>query len=180
MKRQTRGTSRRKSAKKKELGKYKSGLEKTCGSLLAESGLSFAYEEHEYELVPKFRYPAPYWKMTPKSKGLIDKTDKVVLPIKYTPDFVAKDGSWIIETKGYIHSHHDFPMRWKLFMQYLMDRGEPLPMLFICRNRRQIEQAIYLIKSKNKEDEARNKSRASRTALRNSRKQDDRSDHELL
>ncbi len=75
-----------------------------------------------------------YWKMTPKSKGFIDKTNKVVLPIKYTPDFVAKDGSWIIETKGYIHSHHDFPMRWKLFMDYLMKLGEPLPMLFICRN----------------------------------------------
>ena len=173
MKRQTRSTSRRKSAKKKELGKYKSGLEKTCGSLLAESGISFAYEEHEYELMPKFRYPATYWKMTPKSKGLIDKTDKVVLPIKYTPDFVAKDGSWIIETKGYIHSHHDFPMRWKLFMDYLMKRGEPLPMLFICRNRRQIEQAIYLIKSQKKEDENRNNSRRSRRQVRNCSGKDD-------
>ena len=178
MKRQTRGTSRRKSAKKKELGKYKSGLEKTCGSLLSESGLAFSYEEHEYELVSKFRYPAPYWKMTPKSKGLIDKTDKVVLPIKYTPDFVAKDGSWIIETKGYIHSHHDFPMRWKLFMQYLMERDEPLPMLFICRNRRQIEQAIYLIKSKMKEDGLRNHSRANRRQVRNGGATNDRSDRQ--
>ncbi len=180
MKRQTRGTSRRKSAKKKELGKYKSGLEKTCGSLLSECGLDFAYEEHEYELVPKFRYPAPYWKMTPKSKGLIDKTDKVVLPIKYTPDFVAKDGSWIIETKGYIHSHHDFPMRWKLFMQYLLDRDEPLPMLFICRNRRQIEQAIYVIKSKMKEDARENNSRSNRRKVRASCGEDDRSDSQLL
>ena len=148
MKRQRKGTTKRKSAKKKDLGKYKSGLEKTCGNLLAESGLSFAYEEREYEILPKFNYPQTYFKMTPKSKSLIDKTGKVVLPIKYTPDFVAKDGSWIIETKGYIHSHHDFPMRWKLFMDYLMKLGEPLPMLFICRNKQQIEEAIQIIKSK--------------------------------
>ena len=147
MKRQRKGTTKRESAKKKDLGKYKSGLEKTCGNLLAESGLSFAYEEREYEILPKFKYPQTYFKMTPKSKSLIDKTGKVVLPIRYTPDFVAKDGSWIIETKGYIHSHHDFPMRWKLFMDYLMKLGEPLPMLFICRNKQQIEEAIQIIKS---------------------------------
>ena len=147
MKRQRKGTTKRKSAKKKDLGKYKSGLEKTCGNLLAESGLSFAYEEREYEILPKFNYPQTYFKMTPKSKSLIDKTGKVVLAIRYTPDFVAKDGSWIIETKGYIHSHHDFPMRWKLFMDYLMKLGEPLPMLFICRNKQQIEEAIQIIKS---------------------------------
>ena len=102
--------------------------------------------------MPKFNYPETYWKMTPKSKGLIDKTGKVVLPIKYTPDFVAKDESWIIETKGFIHSHHDFPMRWKLFMDYLMKRDAPLPMLFICRNRQQIEEAIEIIKTNEKED----------------------------
>ena len=102
--------------------------------------------------MPKFHYPQTYWKMTPKSKGLIDKTGKVVLPIKYTPDFVAKDESWIIETKGFIHSHHDFPMRWKLFMDYLMKRDAPLPMLFICRNKQQIEEAIEIIKRNGKED----------------------------
>ena len=179
MKRQQKGTSKRKTAKKKELGKYKSGLEKTCGNLLAESGLPFAYEEHEYEIMPKFKYPQTYWKMTPKSKGLIDKTDKVVLPIKYTPDFVAKDGSWIIETKGYIHSHHDFPMRWKLFMNYLMGLGEPLPMLFICRNRRQIEQAIYIIKQ-TKKDEKSNPHRRARKALRGRSREDAGDNHELL
>ena len=57
MKRKTNGTPKRKSAKKRSLGKYKSGLEKTCADLLAESGLSFTYETHEYMLVDKFRYP---------------------------------------------------------------------------------------------------------------------------
>jgi len=179
VKRQTKKSSRKGSSKKKDLGKYKSGLEKTCGNLLAELGLDFAYEEHEYEIMPKFWYPQTYWKMTPKSKGLIDKTNKVVLPIKYTPDFVAKDGSWIIETKGYIHSHHDFPMRWKLFMDYLIKKGEPLPMLFICRNKRQIEQAIYIIKQTKKDEEA-NPYRRARQAVRRRAREDAGDHHELL
>lgn len=148
MKRQKQGTTRRKSARKRQLGKYKSGLEKTCADLLSESGLSFDYEEREYMLVDSFKYEATYWKMTAKKKELTDRTGRVVLPIKYTPDFVAKDGSWIIETKGYTPSHHDFPMRWKLFLKYLSEREEPLPSLFICRNRQQIEEAIEIIKSR--------------------------------
>jgi len=148
VKRQKQGTTRRKSARKRQLGKYKSGLEKTCADLLSESGLSFDYEEREYVLVDSFKYEATYWKMTAKKKELTDRTGRVVLPIKYTPDFVAKDGSWIIETKGYTPSHHDFPMRWKLFLKYLSEREEPLPSLFICRNRQQIEEAIEIIKSR--------------------------------
>lgn len=146
MKRKTKGTPKRKSAKKRNLGKYKSGLEKTCADLLAESGLSFTYETHEYMLVDKFRYPGVYLKMTAKGKDLSDRTDRVVLPIKYTPDFVGPDGGWIIETKGYAPSHHDFPMRWKLFLKHLIDSGEPVPALFICKNKHQVEQAIVKLK----------------------------------
>lgn len=144
-------TTRRKSAKKRNLGRYKSGLEKTCADLLAESGLPFLYEEIEYTLVDSFRYEEQYWKMTSKRKDLSDRTGKVNLPIRYTPDFVAKDKSWIIETKGYLPSHHDFPMRWKLFLRYLMDSNEPLPLLFVCKNREQIQQAIDIIKCNQKD-----------------------------
>ena len=147
MKRKTNGTPRRKSAKKRNLGKYKSGLEKTCADLLAESGLSFTYETHEYMLLNKFRYPGTYLKMTTKGKDLSDRTDSMVLPIKYTPDFVGPSGEWIIETKGYTPSHHDFPMRWKLFLRHLIDPGEPLPALFICKNKQQVEQAIEKLKT---------------------------------
>lgn len=140
-------TTRRKSAKKRNLGRYKSGLEKTCADLLAESGLKFTYEEEEFLILESFRYEQTYFKMTAKAKLMSDRTGKVVLPIKYTPDFVAVDGSWIIETKGYLPSHHDFPMRWKLFLNYLRERDEPMPALFICRNREQIQQAIDIIKN---------------------------------
>jgi len=146
VRRNAKGTPKRKSAKKRNLGKYKSGLEKTCADLLAESGLSFTYETHEYVLVNKFNYPGTYLKMTAKGKDLVDRTDRAVLPIKYTPDFIGPSEGWIIETKGYTPSHHDFPMRWKLFLKYLMDSGEPVPALFICKNKHQVEQAIVKIK----------------------------------
>jgi hypothetical protein len=146
VKRRSKGTTKRKSAKKRNLGKYKSGLEKTCADLLAESGLSFTYESMEFVLLDKFRYDGVYLKATAKKKDLSDRSNKVVLPIKYTPDFVGPNGEWIIETKGYTPSHHDFPMRWKLFLRHLIDSGEPIPALFICKNRQQIEEAIVKLK----------------------------------
>ena len=60
MKKSKKGTPKRKSAKKRNLGKYKSGLEKTCADMLSESGLSFTYETHEYMLMDKFRYPGTF------------------------------------------------------------------------------------------------------------------------
>jgi hypothetical protein len=142
-----RKSAKKKSAKKKQLGKYKSGLELDAARILSESGLPFLYEEKEYYVMDKFRYEGVYQKMTPKAKDLRDRSNSIVLPIKYTPDFVAKDESWIIETKGYIPSHHDFPMRWKLFLKHLSETLDEMPMVFICRNKHQIEQAIKVIKN---------------------------------
>ena len=76
MKRSKKGTARRKTAKKKNLGKYKSGLEKTCADLLSDSGLKFSYEQHEYVLLEKFRYPGTYLKMTSKAKDLSDRSNR--------------------------------------------------------------------------------------------------------
>jgi hypothetical protein len=146
VKRAKRGTPPRASARKKQLGRYKSGLEKQCADLLCDHGLDFDYEEVEYTLVDQFKYEGVYHKMTASSKELSDRTGKAVLAIKYTPDFVAKDRSWIIETKGFTPSHHDFPMRWKLFLRYLSDLGKT-PKLFIVKNREQIEEAIRIIKN---------------------------------
>lgn len=133
--------SRKRPSKKKNLGRFKSALEKYCSDKLRESGVDFVYEQHTYELLPSFRYPHRYLKMTPKSKALIDRTNSVQQPIRYTPDFVAKDESWVIETKGFIPSHHDFPMRWKLFLKYLIDNNKGCN-VYIARNRQQVDEAI--------------------------------------
>jgi hypothetical protein len=128
-------------SKKRNLGKFKSAIEKYCNDQLRAAGLDFYYEQKEYELMPSFRYPNRYLKMTAKKKDLTNRSNSVQLPIRYTPDFVAKDGSWIIETKGYLPSHHDFPMRWKLFLKYLVDNDMDCA-VYIAKNKHQVDQVI--------------------------------------
>jgi hypothetical protein len=87
VKRKTR-TPKRRSARKKHLGRYASSIEKYCADQLKEYGIAFDYEEHTYELLEKFRFPNKYFKMTSKRKDMTDRSGSVVLPITYTPDFV--------------------------------------------------------------------------------------------
>ena len=127
---------------KKTLGRYKSNLEKYCADQLSEYGLSFDYEEHEFVLIDSFRFPYRYWKMTSKAKLMSDRSGAKQLPIKYTPDFVGRGHDWIIETKGmYLGSHHDFPMRWKLFLRYLTLNELPYA-VYLAKNKEQVDQAI--------------------------------------
>ena len=92
----------------------------------------------------KFRFPNKYFKMTAKGKEMRDRTGSIVLPITYKPDFVGRDHDWIIETKGYLPSHHDFPMRWKLFMQYLVGTDSK-SIIFLAKNSGQVDHAIQEI-----------------------------------
>lgn len=133
--------TRKRPSRKKNLGKFKSAIEKYCNDALRAANIDFSYEEHTYELMPKFRFPHRYLKMTPKSKTLVDRTNGIQQPIKYTPDFVCKSESWVIETKGYIPTHHDFPMRWKLFLKFLVDNDMNCN-VYIARNRQQVDEAI--------------------------------------
>ena len=128
-------------SRKRNLGKFKSALEKYCSDQLRSAGLDFVYEEVEYELMSSFKYPKRYLKMTAKKKDLSDRSGSTQLPIRYTPDFVAKDRSWIIETKGYLPSHHDFPMRWKLFLKHLVDNNLDCA-VYIAKNKHQVDQVI--------------------------------------
>lgn len=143
MKRKTR-TPKRRSARKKKLGRYASSIEKYCADQLKEYGLAFDYEEETFELVDSFRFPNKYFKMTSKRKDMADRSGSVVLPITYTPDFVGKDHRWIIETKGYLPSHHDFPMRWKLFLRHLVGQDSNC-IVFLAKNSGQVDQAIQEI-----------------------------------
>ena len=125
-------------SKKKQLGKYKSSIEKYCATQLREHGIPFSYEEKQFTLVESF-------KMTTKRKDMSDRSNSIQQPIRYTPDFVCKDSKWIIETKGYLPSHHDFPMRWKLFLKYIMDK-EMNCEVYLAKNKLQVDQAIREIK----------------------------------
>lgn len=142
--------TRKRASKKKNLGKFKSALEKYCSDKLREEKIPFTYEQHEYTLVEGFRFPHTYLKMTTKRKTLMDRSNSWQHPIRYTPDFVGKDERWIIETKGYLPSHHDFPMRWKLFLRFLVENNKDCS-VYIARNRSQVDEAIENIKSQGRE-----------------------------
>tara|TARA_R100000005_G_C5001241_1_gene208323 strand:+ start:3551 stop:3994 length:444 start_codon:yes stop_codon:yes gene_type:complete len=136
---------RKTKSKKKSLGKFKSSIEKYCSDSLRESGIAFSYEEKEFVLSESFRFTNKYFKMTAKKPLMTDRSNSVQHPIRYTPDFVCKDHKWIIETKGYLPSHHDFPMRWKLFLKHIMDNNLGYD-VYLAKNKKQVDQAIVEIK----------------------------------
>lgn len=125
----------------------KSGLEKYCNKRLQEEGFDFEYEGTSYEILPPFEYQGTYRSMTNGSGKLIDKTGKKVRGIKYTPDFILHKNKTIIETKGYIRSNHSFPLRFKLFLSYLVDNNMSDWSIFLVKNREQVNTAIEIIKN---------------------------------
>jgi len=131
--------------KKKSLGKFASAIEKYCSDKLRESGIAFSYESEQFVLMESFRFEHKYFKMTAKGKDMSDRTNSVQHPIRYTPDFVGKDSKWIIETKGYLPSHHDFPMRWKIFLKHIMDNKLGYD-VYLAKNKRQVDQCVLEIK----------------------------------
>mgnify|MGYP003629221740 FL=1 len=132
---------------KKPLGKFKSSIEKYCSDALRENGIPFSYEEETFVLMESFRFPHRYLKMTTKKPDMSDRSDSIQQPIRYTPDFMGKGSKWVIETKGYLPSHHDFPMRWKLFLKHIVDNALGYD-VYLAKNQKQVNQAILSIKER--------------------------------
>jgi hypothetical protein len=124
----------------------KSTLETYCYDQLKEAKLKFYYEPETFELVSSFRYGGVYYKSSKGKDVMTNATERVVLPVKYTPDFVSHEHKFIIETKGYVPSQHTFPLRWKLFLHYLRDNDMDDYMLFIPKNKKQVDETIRVIK----------------------------------
>jgi len=128
-------------AKKKSYGVYKNSLEKYCGDSLKKHGHKFQYES-QFVLVEGFHYPSDHFKSVPKKKELVKVTGKKTLPIKYKPDFYLPDAKVFIETKGFVRANDSFPLRWKLFLRYLMDSDMSDHAVFIPKNRGQVDEVI--------------------------------------
>ena len=133
--------------KKKSFGIYRSGLEKYCGDSLKQHKYKFDYEQ-EFVLVEGFTYPSDYFKSVPKNKELVNATGKKVLPIKYKPDFYLPKEKVFIETKGFVRANDSFPLRWKLFMGYLMSAGMSDHALFIPKNKGQVDEIMKYLNSR--------------------------------
>lgn len=145
MKKNSRTHRTRSERAKPRLGMYKSQLEKYCAEKLAHAGIPFGYETKEFVLQDKFTYNGVYHKMTKGSHALLDKSNSVVLPIKYTPDFMGISHNFIIETKGFVHDQHTFLLRWKMFLEYLVNNEKDPPALFLPKNKQQVDQAVDII-----------------------------------
>lgn len=126
--------------------KLKSSLEAYCYDALRGAKLQFDYEEHKYYLMDGFKYEGVYHKATRGKDIMVDKTGKAVLGVTYTPDFVSEKHKFVIETKGWVPSQHTFTIRWKMFLHHMNDTGKGDWMLFIPRNRKQVDDAINIIK----------------------------------
>jgi hypothetical protein len=112
---------------------------------LKAAGLEFSYEGDSFTLLDSFRYDGVQFKSVKSKKDLVDYSGKLTRAITYKPDFVSHKHKFVIEVKGFIPSQHTFPLRWKLFLRYLMDNDMGDYRLYIPRNQSQVNEMITII-----------------------------------
>ena len=72
------------------------------------------------------------------------KKAKIILNIKYTPDFVGR--GFIIETKG--RANESFPLRWKMFKKLVAENKIEPFVLYKPQNQKECDETIRLILKK--------------------------------
>jgi hypothetical protein len=126
---------------------FASGLEKFMYKSLKDAKIEFRYEDESFELLPSFNFNNDCYERQSNGKGdFINRGNKKVLNIKYTPDFIGED--FIIETKG--RANESFPLRWKMF-KYLMHLMNDKRTLYKPQNQDQCLKTVKLILEKRKD-----------------------------
>jgi hypothetical protein len=126
---------------------FASGLEKFMYKSLRDAKIEFRYEDESFELLPSFNFNNDCYERQSNGKGdFINRGNKKVLNIKYTPDFIGED--FIIETKG--RANESFPLRWKMF-KYLMHLMNDKRTLYKPQNQDQCLETVKLILKKRKD-----------------------------
>ena len=125
---------------------FASGLEKYTYLSLKNNKLFEGYENQVFQLVESFDFRNKTYEKQANGKGdYINRGEKKILGIKYTPDFVGKD--FIIECKGM--ANESFPIRWKLFKLWLT-KNKIGKTLYKPQNQTEVDLTIMLIKEKRK------------------------------
>ena len=125
---------------------FASGLEKYMYQALKKAKIKAEYEGRSYTLIEGFDFESSSYERQSNGKGqFVDRGNKKILPIKYTPDFVGDD--FIIETKG--RANESFPIRWKLFKRFI-NKCYPRVTLYKPQNQKECDQVIELLTKKNK------------------------------
>ena len=124
---------------------FASGLEKYMYLALKEAKIKARYEGETYVLQDSFEFKNESYERQANGKGdLVNRGQKKILNIKYTPDFVSD--SFIIECKG--RANESFPLRWKMFKKYVNDNLKHV-ILYKPQNQKECDKVIELI-TKNK------------------------------
>ena len=120
---------------------FASGLERYMYQALKSAKIKADYEGRTYTLIDGFNFDNESYERQSNGKGeLINRGNKKILPIKYTPDFT--NDSFIIECKG--RANESFPMRWKLFKRFI-NRCYPHVTLYKPQNQKECDKVIELI-----------------------------------
>ena len=123
---------------------FASGLEKYMYQALKKAKIKAEYEGKTFVLIDGFEFELSSYERQSNGKGqFVDRGNKKILPIKYTPDFVGKD--FIIECKG--RANESFPIRWKLFKRFIND-WQPRVTLFKPQNQKECDLVIELLTNK--------------------------------
>lgn len=123
---------------------FASGLEKYMYIALKKAKIKAEYEGKTFELQPSFVFYADCYERQSNGKGdFINRGNKKVLNISYTPDFVG-DG-FIIECKG--RANESFPIRWKMFKELMASEGIDL---YKPQSQKECDITIELILKKQK------------------------------
>ena len=123
--------------------KFASGLERYMYKALKEAGIPNEYEGCTYVLQEGFLFESQAYEKQANGKGaMINRGEKKILPIKYTPDFIGE--GFIIETKG--RANESFPLRWKMFKRWIQE-NEPGTLLIKPQNQKDCDETIKILKA---------------------------------
>jgi len=129
---------------------FASGLERYTYMALKKDKLFEGYENETFEIIKSFHFCNTSYEKQANSKGeYINRGDKKILGIKYTPDFIGKD--YIIECKG--RPNESFPLRWKLFKLWLT-KNKIGKTLYKPQNQKEVDRTITLIKERRRRKRA--------------------------
>ena len=124
---------------------FASGLEKYMYMALKKAKIKAAYEGQTYVLQDSFSFEVDSYERQANGKGdLVNRGQKKILNIKYTPDFISD--SFIIECKG--RANESFPIRWKMFKKYVNDNLKHVT-LYKPQNQKECDKVVELITKKN-------------------------------
>ena len=123
---------------------FASGLEKYMYLALKEAKIVARYEGETYVLQDSFEFKNKSYERQANGKGeMVNRGQKKILNIKYTPDFVSD--SFIIECKG--RANESFPLRWKMFKKYVNKNLKHVT-LYKPQNQKECDEVIKLITKK--------------------------------